>query len=34
VTVGEIASTKMAGDPALMELEESFAQTLRTVSGG
>jgi heat shock protein HslJ len=34
VTVGEIATTKMAGDPALMELEDSFAQTLQTVSGG
>jgi len=32
VTVGEIASTKMAGDPALMELESSFAKTLRSAN--
>lgn len=34
VTVGEIARTKIAGDPALLELEDSFAQTRRTVNGG
>lgn len=34
VTVGEIARTKMAGDPALVKLGDSFAQTRGTVNGG
>ena len=33
VTMGEIASTKMAGDPALMELENNFAKALASVDG-
>jgi len=33
VTMGEIVSTKMAGDPALMELENNFAKALASVDG-
>jgi predicted amidohydrolase YtcJ/heat shock protein HslJ len=33
VTMGEIVSTKMAGDPALMELEKNFAKALALVDG-
>jgi len=33
VTLGSLVSTKMAGDPALMELESEFAQTLVSVDG-
>jgi len=31
VTMGDLASTRMAGPPEMMELEDSFAKTLRTV---
>ena len=31
VTIGDLASTKMAGPPELMELEHNFARTLRAV---
>ena len=33
VTMGEIVSTKMAGDPALMELENNFTKALASVDG-
>ncbi len=33
VTMGKLVSTKMAGPPALMELERNFAKTLATVDG-
>jgi heat shock protein HslJ len=33
VTMGEIVSTKMAGDPALMELESNFTKALSSVDG-
>jgi heat shock protein HslJ len=33
VIIGELASTKMAGPPELMALENRFAGTLRTVNG-
>jgi hypothetical protein len=33
VTMGKLVSTKMAGPPALMELERHFAKTLATVDG-
>jgi heat shock protein HslJ len=33
VTMGEIVSTKMAGDPALMEQEGAFAKALASVNG-
>ena len=33
VTMGEIVSTKMAGDPALMELEYNCAKALASVDG-
>jgi hypothetical protein len=33
VTMGELVSTRMAGPPALMELEREFAQTLASVDG-
>jgi len=33
VTMGELASTRMAGPPALMELESNFAKTLKSVDG-
>jgi len=33
VTMGQLVSTKMAGDPALMELESSFAKALASVDG-
>ena len=33
VIMGEIVSTKMAGDPALMELEDNFAKALASVDG-
>jgi len=33
VTMGKLVSTKMAGPPALMELERNFARTLATVDG-
>jgi predicted amidohydrolase YtcJ len=33
VTMGKLASTKMAGPPALMELERNFAKTLAAVDG-
>ncbi|MEB3323072.1 MAG: amidohydrolase family protein [Synechococcaceae cyanobacterium] len=33
VVIGELASTKMAGPPELMALENRFAGTLRTVNG-
>jgi heat shock protein HslJ len=32
VTVGDIVSTKMAGDPALMEQESNFAKALRSAN--
>ena len=31
--MGELVSTKMAGDPALMELENNFAKALASVDG-
>ena len=31
VTMSDLASTKMAGPPELMELEKNFARTLRDV---
>ena len=33
VRMGELVSTKMAGDPALMELEKDFAKVLKSVDG-
>lgn len=33
VVMGKLVSTKMAGPPALMELESNFAKTLATVDG-
>jgi predicted amidohydrolase YtcJ/heat shock protein HslJ len=33
VTIGSVVSTKMAGDPALMELESRLANTLASVDG-
>jgi heat shock protein HslJ len=33
VTMGQLVSTRMAGDPALMELESSFAKALASVDG-
>ncbi|MGB7921234.1 MAG: amidohydrolase family protein [Desulfobacterales bacterium] len=33
VTMGKLVSTKMAGPPALMELERNFAKTMSTVDG-
>ncbi len=33
VTMGEIVSTRMAGDPALMELENNFTKVLASVDG-
>ena len=33
VTMGELVSTKMAGPPALMELENEFAKALASVDG-
>jgi heat shock protein HslJ len=33
VVMGKLVSTKMAGPPALMELERNFAKTLATVDG-
>ena len=33
VTMGEIVSTRMAGPPDLMDLENKFAKTLATVNG-
>ena len=33
VTMGQLVSTKMAGPPALMELEDAFAKALATVDG-
>ncbi|MFT5697304.1 MAG: putative amidohydrolase YtcJ/heat shock protein HslJ [Desulforhopalus sp.] len=33
VTMGQLISTKMAGPPALMELERNFAKALATVDG-
>ena len=33
VTMGELVSTKMAGPPELMELENMFAKTLKAVNG-
>jgi heat shock protein HslJ len=33
VTMGKLVSTKMAGPPALMELESNFAKTMATVDG-
>ena len=33
VTFGSLVSTKMAGEPALMELENNFAKALATVDG-
>jgi heat shock protein HslJ len=33
VVMGRLISTRMAGEPALMELEQNFARTLGTVDG-
>lgn len=33
VTMGDLVSTRMAGPPALMELEKNFAKTLAAVDG-
>jgi heat shock protein HslJ len=33
VTMGDLISTKMAGPPELMELEDNFAKTLKSVDG-
>ena len=33
LTMGEIVSTRMAGDPALMEMENNFAKALASVDG-